>query len=301
MAALTRVPSPPDAPAGRPAPPARRNAVLLLLPALVVLTVLFALPLLNVAVQSLTDPGFGFGHYTSLFTDGYTLRVLGRTVLTALVVTAAGLVLAYPYAYAMTIVGPIARAVLVTVVLVPFWTSMLARNFAWLVLMQDGGVIQRFLLAPVGLGRTVLLGTGTGVVISMTQVMLPFMVLPMYSRMQQIDRRLVKAAHGLGAGPVSAFRKVYVPLSLPGVVAGASLVFVLALGFYVTPALLGSPQQSLIAQLLAQRTTQLLDFAGAGALGMLVLVVTLVLVAWANRVGGTISAIGVVATSGRDR
>jgi putative spermidine/putrescine transport system permease protein len=289
MAALTRAPSPPDAPAGRPAPPARRdrrNAVLLLLPALVVLTVLFVLPLLNVAVQSLTDPGFGFGHYTSLFTDGYTLRVLGRTVLTALVVTAAGLVLAYPYAYAMTIVGPIARAVLVTVVLVPFWTSMLARNFAWLVLMQDGGVIQRFLLAPVGLGHTVLLGTNTGVAISMTQVMLPFMVLPMYSRMQQIDRRLVKAAHGLGAGRVSAFRKVYIPLSLPGVVSGASLVFVLALGFYVTPALLGSPQSALIAQVINTQARELLDFGGAGAMGMFLLVVALAVLGLSRLLAG---------------
>src|SRR3569833_2581988 len=156
MAAPTRAPSPPDAgPAGGPAPPARRdrrNAVLLLLPAVVVLTVLFALPLLTVAVQRLTAPGFGFGHYASLFSAGYTLRVLGRTVLTALVVTAVGLVLAYPYAYAMTIVGPTARAILVTVVLVPFWTSMLARIFAWLVLMQDVGVIQRFLRAPGGRG-----------------------------------------------------------------------------------------------------------------------------------------------------
>ena len=94
-----------------------------------------------------------------------------------------------------------------------------------------------------------------------------------------------------------AFWKIYWPLSRGGVVSGLILVFTLSLGFYVTPALLGSPQQSLIAQLLAQRTTQLLDFAGAGALGMLVLVVTLVLVAWANRFGGSISAIGVVATS----
>jgi ABC-type spermidine/putrescine transport system permease subunit I len=278
MAALTRAPSPPAGPAGGPAPPARRNrrrnAVLLLLPAVAVLTVLFALPLLNVAVQSLTDPSFGFHNYASLFTDGYTLRVLGRTVLTALVVTVAGLVLAYPYAYAMTIVGPTARAVLVTVVLVPFWTSMLARNFAWLVLMQDGGVIQRYLLAPVGLGHTVLLGTNTGVAISMTQVMLPFMVLPMYSRMQQIDRRLVKAAHGLGAGRVSAFRKVYIPLSLSGVVAGASLVFVLALGFYVTPALLGSPRETMIAQTIMVEASQLLDWPQASAAGAVLLVIT---------------------------
>jgi putative spermidine/putrescine transport system permease protein len=284
MAAPTLAPAP-----AAPTPPgrrARRSTVLLLLPALLVLAVLFAIPLLRVAVQSVTEPETGLGNYVALFTDGYTLRVLGRTVLIALIVTVAGLVLAYPYAYAMTIVGPTARAVLVTVVLVPFWTSMLARNFAWLVLMQDGGVIQRWLLAPVGLGDAVLLGTTTGVAISMTQVMLPFMVLPMYSRMQQIDRRLLKAAHGLGAGRLSAFRKVYVPLSLPGVVAGTSLVFVLALGFYITPALLGSPDNSLISQAIVLQINRLLDWGHAGAMSFVLLVTTLVLIgitAWATR------------------
>src|SRR3569833_983496 len=131
--------------------------------------------------------------------------------------------------------------------------------------MHGGGVILRYLLAPVGRGQTVLLGTNTGVAISMTLVMLPFMVLPMYSRMQQIDRRLVKAAHGLGAGRVSAFRKVYIPLSLSGVVAGASLVFVLALGYYVTPALLGSPQSALLAQVNTPQARELHDIRGAGA------------------------------------
>jgi putative spermidine/putrescine transport system permease protein len=127
-------------------------------------------------------------------------------------------------------------------------------------------------------------------------VLLPFMVLPLFSSLSAIDRRLLLAARGLGSPPIVAFWKVYWPLSRGGVVAGLILVFTLSLGFYVTPALLGSPQQSLIAQLLAQRTMQLLDFEGAGALGIVVLVITLLLVAWANRVGGTISAIGVVAT-----
>jgi putative spermidine/putrescine transport system permease protein len=132
----------------------------------------------------------------------------------------------------------------------------------------------------------------------MSQVLLPFMVLPLYSSLGAIDRKLLLAARGLGSPPIVAFWKIYWPLSRGGVVAGLILVFTLSLGFYVTPALLGSPQESLIAQLLATRTTQLLDFAGAGALGMLVLVVTLALVAWANRVGGSVTALGAVATAG---
>ena len=127
---------------------------------------------------------------------------------------------------------------------------MMARNFAWMVLIQDGGVVQG-ILSLVGLSGVTLLGTATGVALSMTQVMLPFMVLPMFSAMQQIDRRLLLAGQSLGASRLSTFRKVYLPLSLPGVISGGSLVFVLALGFYVTPALLGSPQSALIAQIIS--------------------------------------------------
>jgi putative spermidine/putrescine transport system permease protein len=125
--------------------------------------------------------------------------------------------------------------------------------------------------------------------------MLPFMVLPLYSALGGIDRRLLLAARGLGSPPLVAFWKIYWPLSRGGAVAGMILVFTLSLGFYVTPALLGSARQSLVAQLLGQRTTELLDFAGAGALGTVVLVITLVLVAWANKFGGGVNAMGVVA------
>ncbi|GAA0966351.1 ABC transporter permease [Acrocarpospora macrocephala] len=269
----------------------RVGGLLLLLPALVALTLFFVLPLLSIIVDSVTDPEPGLGNYASLFTDGYTLRVLGRTLLVALVVTVAGVLLAYPYAYMMTLAGPSVRAVMVTVVLVPFWTSMLARNFAWMVLMQDGGVVQG-VFGLVGLGDVTLLGTTTAVTISMTQVLLPFMVLPMFSVMQQIDRRLTLAGQSLGASRFSSFRKVYFPLSLPGVAAGASLVFVLALGFYVTPALLGSPQSSMIAQVISVRTRDLLDFGGGGAMGVFMLVVTLAVLAASRRLTGPGGAAG---------
>ncbi|GAA0419726.1 ABC transporter permease [Acrocarpospora corrugata] len=300
MPAITTAAAPEAPPS--PAPGGRRRAAgpLLLLPALVALTLFFVLPLLSILLDSFTDPEPGLGNYASLFTDGYTLRVLGRTLLVALVVTVAGVTLAYPYAYMMTLAGQTARAVMITVVLVPFWTSMLARNFAWMVLMQDGGVVQG-LLGLVGLGEVTLLGTTTAVAISMTQVLLPFMVLPMFSVMQQIDRRLLLAGQSLGASRLATFRKVYFPLSLPGVAAGASLVFVLALGFYVTPALLGSPQSSLIAQVISVRTRELLDFGGAGAMGVFMLVVTLAVLAASRRLTGPGAAAGAAhAIAGRN-
>jgi len=236
-------------------------------------------------------PDWTLEHYRELFTDGVTLKVLARTGKAAAIVTIVTLLLGYPYAYLMTRVGPMARSVLVVMVLMPFWTSALARNFGWLILLYDGGLVQSF-IGLFGFDDVVLYGTASGVTLAMSQVLLPFMVLPLFSALGGIDRRLLLAARSLGSPPIVAFWKVYWPLSRGGVAAGMILVFTLACGFYVTPALIGSPRESLIAQLLGQRTTQLLDFAGAGALGTLVLVVTLVLVAWANRVGGSMATIG---------
>lgn len=272
-----------------------RLHLLLLVPALALLVAILLVPLFQSLVNSFGDPEWTLQHYRNLFTDGVTLRVLGRTVVTSVVVTALAFLCGYPYAYVMTRVSPGMRGLMLVLVLVPFWTSVMARNFAWIQILQRGGPVDSFF----GMfGRDlVFYGTIVGVVISMTQVLLPFMVLPLYSSLGGIDRRLLLAARGLGSHPAKAFWKVYWPLSRSGVVAGLILVFTLALGFYVTPALIGSPQESMVAQLLAQRTTQLLDFAGAGALGMLVLVATLVLVAWANRVGGSVSAVGIVPTT----
>lgn len=268
----------------------------LLLPALALLAGILLIPLGRTLLDSVSEPTWTLKNYENIFTDGVTLTVLGRTVMIAAAVTAAALLIGYPYAYLMTRVSPRARGILLVIVLIPFWTSVMARNFAWIIILQNGGPVQK-VFALLGADHVVLYGTSAGVTIAMTQVMLPFMVLPLFSTLGSIDRRLLLAARGLGSSPTAAFWKVFFPLSRGGVVAGVILVFTLSLGFYVTPALLGSPQQSLVAQLLAQRTTQLLDFAAAGALGMVVLIVTLVLVAWANRMGGTMSAIGVVATS----
>jgi putative spermidine/putrescine transport system permease protein len=283
----------PDATSRRRLP---RPSWLLLVPALALLATVLLVPLGQSFLRSIGSPDFTLEHYATLFTDGVTLTVLGRTAATAAIVTAITFLLGYPYAYLMTRVGPRTRGVLLAIVLIPFWTSVMARNFAWIVILQRGGPVQS-VFEFFGAGDIQFYGSVIGVTIAMSQVMLPFMVLPLFSSLGGIDRKLLLAARGLGSSPIVAFWKVYWPLSRGGVVSGLILVFTLSLGFYVTPALLGSPQQSLVAQLLGQRTTQLLDFAGAGALGILVLVVTLVLVAWANRFGGTISAIGVVSTT----
>jgi putative spermidine/putrescine transport system permease protein len=176
-------------------------------------------------------------------------------------------------------------------VLLPFWTSLMARTFAWLVLLQDTGVVNS-LLSGVGIGPLSLIRNTTGVTIGMTQVLLPFMVLPLYSTMSKIDSRLMTAAVSLGAPMRVAFRRVYLPLSMPGVVAGLTLVFIMSLGFYITPQILGSPQQAMISQLIATKIDRLLDFGAAGALSAVLIVITLVLLALMSRVVKPSEALG---------
>ncbi|GAA1028631.1 MULTISPECIES: ABC transporter permease [Amycolatopsis] len=292
-AVATRPPALPQAGPGRE----RRRTSWLLLPAAAVVLVFFFYPLAVILWRSFTEPSFGVGNYLAVLGDEVQLRVMLRTLRTALIITAATLVIAYPYAYAMTLVGRRARSVLTLLVLMPFWTSLMARNFAWYVLEQRGGVIEKA-LAAIGIDGVVLLGSVAGVTVAMVQVMLPFMVLPLQSSMLSIDRSLLHAAGSLGARRPVAFLRVYVPLSMPGVLAGVSVVFIMSLGFYITPALLGTPQQALVAQVIGTQVNDLLDFAGAGALGTILLVVTLVVLAVLSRVA---APLGTSAAGGADR
>lgn len=292
-----RAPGPAKGRGGRPGEGKTRRALsgrnrqlLLLAPAVLMLLVFFAYPLADIVWRAFTDPEPGFGNFSDLLADPTTGRVLGRTLITSLVVALTTLLLAYPYAYLMTVTGPRTRAVLMALVLLPFWTSLMARNFAWIVLLQDGG--------PLGwlgslFGRdNGLLGTAPGVAIGMVQVLLPYMVLPLYSVMSGIDRRLMSAASGLGAGRFTCFRRVYLPLSMPGVISGTTLVFVLALGFYVTPKLLGSPKESMVAQVIGTKVEKLLDFGGAGAFSVILLALTALLLLLVSRVARTGAALG---------
>ncbi|MFD1507188.1 ABC transporter permease [Georgenia yuyongxinii] len=271
-------------PAPRKARP-RRLAGLLVLPACIVLAVFFLYPLALIIWRSFSEPSLGFANYVELFTNESSLKVLLRTFLTALAVSTITLVMAYPYAYMMTRVNRRTRAVLMAIAMLPFWMSLMARTFAWVVLLGHGGPVAK-LFALFGMDDVVLLGTVWGVVVGTVQVLLPYMILTLYGTMQGIDMRLVDAAKSLGATPRSAFRRVYLPLSLPGVAAGYTLVFVISLGFYITPRILGSPQQSLIAQVIGIRVERLLDFGGAGAMSVLLLVLTALLLIVVSRVSG---------------
>jgi putative spermidine/putrescine transport system permease protein len=261
----------------------RRNAWLLgaLVPVAVV-AVFFAYPVLEIFRRSFTEfvgaGDSGFANYSWYFGDAAQRTILVRTFTTALAVTAVCLAVGYPYAYLMTIVNPRWRLVMLAVVLMPFWTSLIVRTYAWIILFQDTGPIVS-VLRDLGFDDVELLGTTLAVGIGMAQLMLPFMVLPLYSALVSIDRRLLLAAQGLGARPSAAFARIYLPLSLPGIVAGSSAVFILSLGFYFTPALLGSPQNSLISQQIVIQIERLLAFGRGGAMAVVLLAITLLLLA----------------------
>jgi len=249
---------------------------LLIAPAVALVGLFFVYPLVSLIARSFLEPTPGFGQYVEVISDPTTMKILGRTFLVALQVTAVTLILGYPYAYLMTLVKPRTRTFLMFLVLLPFWSSLMARTFAWIALFHPEGVVVNA-LRLVGLGDVRLLGSQLGVTIAMVQVMLPFMVLPLYSTMSGIDRRLLDAARSMGASRLRTFLRVYFPLSLPGVFAGSVLLFIMSLGFWVTPRLIGSPQESLIGQLIETRVGKLLDFPGAGAISTVLLVVTLLL------------------------
>jgi ABC-type spermidine/putrescine transport system permease subunit I len=245
----------------------------LLLPPVVFILAFFLYPLIYVALRSIGD--FSLHNYATIFQTPVYLRVILLTFKTSCIITLVCLLIAYPYAYAMTRAGPIGLALLSVALLLPFWVSLLLRSFAWMILLQDTGLINRLLISlgavdhPLSLIRNPL-----GVGIGMTHILLPYVILPLYAVMRRIDPSLMEAASISGATPIYQFRRVFLPLSLPGVYAGALLAFTLGLGFYITPALLGGSRDTMIGQLIAGQISEQLNFGMGSALAVVLLALT---------------------------
>ena len=212
--------------------------------------------------------------------------ILLRTLHISLVVTLVCLLMGYPLAWLLATLPARPANVLMILVLVPFWTSILVRVAAWIVLLQSEGLVNRGLM---GLGLIeqplALLFNRTGVVIAMVHILLPFMILPLYSVMKSVPPTYLRAAVSLGSSPVAAFFRVYVPQTYPGIGAGALLVFILAIGYYVTPALLGGADDQMLSYYIARYTNVEVNWGMACALGALLLAATLVLYGVYRRFG----------------
>lgn len=254
----------------------------LALPMLAILTAGFLYPVGKIVALSFTN---GFSDYMRILTEPLYLDVLANTMTTALAVSSLCIVLGFPVAYALSRLTGLSKMLISAAVLIPLWTSVLIRSYAWIVILQRNGPVND-LLQGLGLieGPSKLLYTQGAVIVAMTHALLPFVILPITASLRAIPPELPRAALSLGASKVSAFTRVILPLSLPGIFAGAVLSFVLALGFYITPALVGGPGSMLIATLIGQQTTVVLDWPFAAALSTTLLTVTLLIVFLFRRV-----------------
>ncbi len=268
--------------------PWRSRVVLLpLVPAVLYLLIFYLYPLSRMILLSFQEPkggGWTFMHYVHFFTSSIYLDRLLFTFQIVLVVTVLCVLLGYPVAYLLSTTPTRIRNLLLIMVVIPFWTSILVRTYAWMVLLGRAGIINQF-LSSMGLIDTPLklMHNTLGVYIGMVHVLLPFTILPMYSVMERIDRALLQAALNLGANRWHTFWQIFFPLSLPGVASGALLVFIIALGFYITPALLGGTSDIMISNLIDTQINSLLDWEFGSAISVVLLVMALIVFYVYNR------------------
>ncbi|MBR0651296.1 ABC transporter permease [Roseomonas terrae] len=263
----------------------RRETALFLLavPALLLLGIIFAWPVLRLLAMSVEDGTLA--NFEKATLDELYLYVLFDSVKIAAMVMAICLLVAYPVAFWLSRAGRWGVALGMFALLLPFWTSVLVRTYAWLVLLGRNGVVNRW-LRDAGLidAPLPLLHNTSGVLIGMVHVLLPYMVFPIYASLLRIDPDLSRAAEGLGAPAWRSFLRVTFPLSLPGVSAGCALVFVLSLGFFITPALLGGGRVIMVSMLIEQQVREFLDWPFAAALSTVLLVATLAIYALIGRI-----------------
>jgi ABC-type spermidine/putrescine transport system permease subunit I len=260
------------------------------LPLLLVMVVAFNIPILMMLGWSI-DPAEPLAYYAQILERPVYAKVLGNTFRIALIATVVCVVLGYPLAYWMRGLGHGRQLVALSLVVLPFWVSILVRTYAWIVVLGNDGLVNRSLQwlglasAPVGF-----LYNELGVVIGTSNILLPFLVLPLFAAMVKLDDRLLQAAASLGASRRTIFWRVFFPLTLPSLAAGAILVFILTLGFFITPAILGGGRVPMIANMLDLLINRLPRWELASAISTVLLILTLACYAAYRRVGARAQA-----------
>jgi len=260
---------------------------LLLLPCAAWIVIFFLVPLALMTWRSLTHDGFTTAIYAELMTSPQYIKVTITSLKIVILTTAATLLIGYPIAYALTISGGWTRIAILTLVTIPYWVDVIVRSFSWLIVLGDNGILNKALMQIGLIGQPLpLLYNLTSVLLAMIQILLPMMIITLFGAMLRIDRNLLLAAKIHGATDFQAFRFVFFPLSLPCVTGACLLVFVIGLGFYVTPALLGSPAETMISQTIMIEATENFDYERASAAGVLLLLITIAMVTVYNRYFG---------------
>lgn len=266
----------------------RAKRALLLAPALLLLLVFYAVPVLSILSLSVFDKQAGtltLGNFVAIFSQPLYLNVFITTVTMSLIIVVTSLVLSYPLAYFIARAPSRSAKVVMLCVMFPFWVSALVRTFSWTVLLQSDGTIGKIMsalhLVP---SDTVLVQSKYSLLAGMVQILMPFMVFPIYNAIREIDWRIIRAAESLGAGRFTIATRILLPLSAPGIAAGSVLVFILSMGAYIQPVLLGSRRDVFVAQLIELQASQLLNWNMASALCVVLLVVTFGLVYLMNKI-----------------
>lgn len=244
------------------------------------MVILFVIPLIIILAVSFFDPTFTLKNYAAFFSVPAYLIILKNTFVVSIEVTILCLILAYPVSYVLASVKGNLRSILLLFVLVPFWMSFIIRSFTWIVILQRQGVVNSILMGlHIIQSPLQLVGNQIGVIIGMVHVLLPFMILPLFNSIASIDPDLTKAAQSLGCRSFTNFLKIMLPLSIPGIVTGSLLVFIIALGYYITPQLLGGSSSTMISQLIVTEIGQQLNWGFGSAIAVVLLVcVSIVLV-----------------------
>jgi putative spermidine/putrescine transport system permease protein len=247
---------------------------LMVAPALVLMLTLYVYPILQVLAISVTEPKPGLANYGELFESGAVQRVLWTTARICVVTTAIAVLLGYIVSYVMTAGSERLQRAILAIVVLPLWISALVRAFAWVVLLRREGIVN-LVLQSLGIAHApvALVWNDVGVTIGMVHYMLPYAILPLYANMRDIDRRCIAAARGLGASRLQAFRRIFLPLSLSGIVAATALVLVYSLGFFIIPAILGGGKTLMIAEYIWLQISELLNW-GRGTMLAVVLLAT---------------------------
>ena len=270
---------------GAPAAPSGGRFPTFLIPVLIFYALFFGYPLLRLFWQSVHDgSGFTLAGFAMFMDEPAYWIVLAYTGFLGLVTLAITLVCGYAVAYWLVTMNRTWVVMLMAFVLIPFWSSGLVRTYAWLVILGRQGILNSALL-HFGLIDSPLafIGTNFAVVFALAYYLMPYMILSLYSVMNGIDRNLLLAAQNLGASPFSAFRHVFLPLTRPGVLAGSYIVFMLGIGMYITPAMLGGPDQTTLPLMIAIQINEAMDWTFAASLSVILLVVTGGMQLMANR------------------
>ncbi len=258
----------------------RRSGLGLAMPVILLLLAFFVVPVVALLTRSVTEPELGLQNYKVLLGSATYAKVFFNTFFVAALVTVLTILIAFPVAWLLAILPGFWGLMVFAVILLSMWTNLLARTYAWMVLLQKTGLVNKILMgmgiidSPLQLTNNLV-----GVTIGMVYIMLPFMILPLYGVIKKIDPAILQAAALCGATKWQALVRVLLPLAMPGLASGGLMVFVMSLGYFVTPSLLGGTSNMMLAEMIAQQVQSLLNWGLGGAAAFVLLVVTLAIYA----------------------